>query len=220
MYHRWQRISIASSLALALLAFVAPGVRASSIPSFNLTVDGFNGDSHVNLSNCDTYLSFCNAEIDGAKVSINGITGQVGGFDVPINISPMKFNANGNEIGSSSLTIGSAPDEIIFSITNAHLSLSSGDDGDDGIKGVLTGTLTLVSGFNFSSSGFSINLLSNVGTFTDTMTLYGDPSGPSNFNVNFAPVAVPEPASLTLWGAVGLVGAWYGRRKMQRTVAI
>lgn len=212
MFHPRQKISIASSLALALLAFVAPGVRAEII-SPSITVDGFNGDSHVNLSNCHgTNLSFSHADVDGAKVSLGGSTINIGGLNVPAHISGLKFGANGNEIGSGKLTVGFGNDKAVFSITNAHLSLKYGHDDDDKIKGVLTGTLTLlhntIPGINFASS---------VGTFTDTMNLHGDPHGNGNFQANFP---VPEPASLTLWGAVGLVGAWYGRRKMQRTVAV
>lgn len=220
MFHHWQKISIASSVALALLAFAAPEVRATIIHTSNsLTVTSFSGDSHVHLNSFSDpdKLSFHRGDLNKATVNGQSFNIESNGINIPVQISKLNLE-NGLTGLSGKLVIGTRCDPlVVFNLTNLKVTFNNKDkdhDRDtDSSKVTLTGTISVLTnnfrGVNFGSTG--------VGTFTDTMNLHGDPGGNGNFKATFP---VPEPASLTLWGAVGLVGAWYGRRKMQRTVAI
>jgi hypothetical protein len=220
--HQRQKFLIASSVALALLAFVAPGARASAISSYDssITVTSFSGDSHVHLNSFSDpdKLSFHGGDLNKATINGQSFHIESNGINIPVQISKLNLE-NGLTGLSGKLVIGTWCDPLaVFKLTNLQVTFNNSDkdkDGDtDQSTVVLSGTISVVTNnlspyVNFGSTG--------VGTFTDTMNLHGDPGGNGKFQANFP---VPEPASLTLWGAVGLVGAWYGRRKLQRRVAI
>lgn len=156
--------------------------------------------------------------------------------------SPTAFATIG--AGSLTLTSGSSTTaSVTLAYSGLSLSLSSYANlvlNFESVSGIITpmpvsvtinGVTDLTSvGITANPTNLLVGLTSanfptvNFGSINSITVTFNDGNQGGSFVLNgfgANPVTpVPEPASLALWGVVGLVGAWYGRRKMQRTVAL
>lgn len=84
-----------------------------------------------------------------------------------------------------------------------------------------SGSTNLIVGLN--STNFSGVNFSNI---TSLSVTFNDGNAGANFNLSnigadpAVVTAVPEPASLFIWGTASLLGVWYSRRKLQRKLAV
>lgn len=184
-------------VAFALLAAMSP--TAHAVPIFS-------------YSDSPTPTSFTSGS---SSISIAGATGSNdAGFPGGANITIMTITLNGSGFIADGFS-----QSISFALTIDGHSIPFTGKITGSLDG-LTSSITLDSSISPSSP-----ITFNLGGYAYTVS-YPAPSllnqGANDFKVNVqaTPLAVPEPASLALWGVVGLVGAWYGRRKMQRTVAL
>jgi hypothetical protein len=172
-----------------------------------------------------------NFSFDGSVAAVSGTnpsSGLVGTHVNSTNVDLSNFTSNGGPVtlaatngGSQTLSFDSG--SIVFTYSNpATLNLFGNNDGE--ILDTLTLT-TNTSGYNLATGG-TWSLVENyngIGITPGSPGSFTVPSGTSgaSFTLSFVPTpTVPEPASLVLWGVVGLAGAWYARRKLQRKLAV
>lgn len=198
--------------------FSSPSTTASATLTANPSSSTFSIGVAVLGGTRDTTVAITGANAPGS-VGAEGYVG--GGFaeldshantiaSLTLAYTGLSLNVSGFEdlkFIFSSLSLGGANDMPVTVTINGgtpvteHITTTGGQS--------LTFNL---SSFGSPSTITSLNVSFNDGNAGNSFVLTGMGADP-------APAAVPEPASFLLWGAVGMVGVWYGRRKMQRKLA-
>ncbi|MGH7172747.1 MAG: hypothetical protein ACRELG_20895 [Gemmataceae bacterium] len=216
---------IALSAVFAFSVLGIPTLQADPITA----ISGGNLDGPSTGGGAGSNFSF-----DGAFAVVsatNPSSGLVGTHVNPQNVDLGSFTSNGGPVtlaatnaGSQTLSFDSG--DIVFAYNNPG-SLTTGMSN----TGVITDTLTLLT----NTSGFNLGPLGGTWSLVEAYTGIGItpgggggsftvPGGTStaSFTLNYlpAPSGVPEPTSLALWSVLGLVSVWYGRRKLQRKLAV
>ncbi len=70
--------------------------------------------------------------------------------------------------------------------------------------------------FNGGLTTITLNANPASVNFNDVFSQGGRTGGSASFSQAANPAVVPEPASLALWGVMGVAGMWYTRRKLKR----
>ena len=197
---------LAYTTALVLMAVLTSTTQANPIFSFS------DAPSPTSITS------------GGSTLTLTGGSGagQDAGFPGGANETILNINLSST---TSSPAFDSFGSPISFPLTITDTA--SGNPFTIPFSGTLSGALnTSTSSITLSSvtppTPFFFNLGGNMYTVTLTfpnfLTL-----GNNNINANVQavalPAAVPEPGSILLWGAVGMVGVWYGRRKLRRKLA-
>lgn len=166
-------------------------------------------------------LSF--TSISGNEISLSGITRSNGIYAVPTNPT---LTAQTNALPDSTNTA------LNWQFSNAasdvELNALSGGKPDHLILGPATGVNSSVvthdpdfyksATFKLYSSSLNSNTVLTTTDFTKVSFNFGTSGGEGTATGvpqinNFKGPAVPEPASIAVWGLLGLVGACYGRRR-------
>jgi hypothetical protein len=183
---------LAYGVAFALLVALTPAAYAA--PTFS-----YSDSASTTITNA------------GGSITITGLPGSfsVGTSNQPILSVSINGSGSSSILFSQSVSFPLTIDGVIISFSGVF----SGSLGDSSTSASLT-AISPPSPITFSNGGYDFSVSYFPMNFVNGSETY-------NVNVTATPIVpVPEPASLTLWGAVGLVGAWYGRRKLQRKVAL
>ncbi len=222
-------------LSVVLLASLPAGSEASpvEVSSFAGTIGGFNITPNGNGTDTMSFQSSSVTQINGSMISPS-LTASFSNFT--LNTTPTSTTSMGTNysVSAGTMSFSNGTQHVNFNISKFNLTVLNHTTNIAVLSDTLqlTGTNTVLNNYNFNNfgsgsgnQGILSGSLVAVPTGTNLNSVIQgdqDPLGTGSFAGGLTPLVtnVPEPASLLLWGAVGVGGVWYSRRRLQGKLAM